>query len=358
MLKRMLMMAGLMIATGAPAQHYRPDFDPSRLKGPVVGLPNRVLVLGTPHLAGLAPAFRADNLQELLDRLASFTPQLIAIETLSGAQCDELRRYPARYKDTVESYCWDPAPARAATGLDVPVATAAAELALAAWPATPSAAQRRHLAALFLASADRFSALVQWLRLPAVDRRPGDGIDAALATILDKLVVRRGEDSLIAAPLAARLGLERLVLMDDHSADAAVDDEAGYEAAIGKVWNNPAATRRKARDAELQKRLGTSDGLLALYRAYNAPGQGRRTFDSDFGAALDDRSAAQFGRQYVGYWETRNLRMAANIRDALGTRPGRRMLVIVGASHKSYLEAYLHQMHDVQLVDAESVLKR
>jgi hypothetical protein len=33
------------------------------------------------------------------------------------------------------------------------------------------------------------------------------------------------------------------------------------------------------------------------------------------------------------------------------------MLVIVGASHKGYLESYLHQMHDVRIVDAASVLK-
>jgi hypothetical protein len=33
------------------------------------------------------------------------------------------------------------------------------------------------------------------------------------------------------------------------------------------------------------------------------------------------------------------------------------MLVIVGASHKAYLEAYLNQMHDVQVVDAMKVLR-
>jgi hypothetical protein len=59
----------------------------------------------------------------------------------------------------------------------------------------------------------------------------------------------------------------------------------------------------------------------------------------------------------VGYWETRNLRMVANIRDVLGQTPGTRLLAIVGASHKPYYEAYLNLMHDVQLVDAEEVLR-
>jgi hypothetical protein len=94
-----------------------------------------------------------------------------------------------------------------------------------------------------------------------------------------------------------------------------------------------------------------------MYRAHNAPGMGRLVFDSDFGAALNEPSPQRFGRGYVGYWETRNLRMASNIRDVLGARPGIRMLVIVGASHKGYLEAYLHQMHDVRIVDAAPLLR-
>jgi hypothetical protein len=49
--------------------------------------------------------------------------------------------------------------------------------------------------------------------------------------------------------------------------------------------------------------------------------------------------------------------MASNIRDAIAAQPGGRTLVIVGASHKGYLEAYLNQMHDVRIVDALQVLR-
>ena len=49
--------------------------------------------------------------------------------------------------------------------------------------------------------------------------------------------------------------------------------------------------------------------------------------------------------------------MAANTRAVLADPPGERMLVIVGASHKGYLEAYLNEMHDVRLADAGSLLR-
>jgi hypothetical protein len=349
------LLAAAMLCTASA--HAQDIFDPGRLKGPARGTPNEVLVLGTAHLSGLKEPFQPASLRLLNERLAAWRPQTIAIEALSGMQCDGLRRYPHRYKDTVTDYCWDPAPARAATGLDVPAASAEAERLLAAWPASPSAAQRRHLAAVFLAGGERASALVQWLRLPEAERHAGDGLDAALVAVLDKQRARRNEDTLIAAPVAAALGLERVVAMDDHTSDIMIADEKAWGEAVMKAWNNPASAQRKQQETALYAKLGDADGVLAMYRAFNDPAQARLVFQGDFGAALEEGSSQQFGRQYVGYWETRNLRMASNIRDAIAGQPGSRTLVIVGASHKGYLEAYLNQMHDVRIVPTAQVLR-
>ncbi len=316
------------------------------------------MVLGTPHLSGLPQSFAPANLEVLLKRIQAWQPQAIAIEALSGPQCDFMRRHPARYDSTsVDRYCWDPAPARAATGLDVPAAAAEAERLLASWPAQPTPNQRRRLSAVFLAAGDQASGLVQWLRLPSSERRPGDGLDEVLVARLEALRGRRNENMLIAAPLAARLGHDRVYPMDDQTAGRPVADIKAYGGAITRAWDNPATAKRKAMDERLAARLGTDEGVLAMYRAHNAPALGRLVFDSDFGAALEEPSPQKFGRGYLGYWETRNLRMAANIRDMLTARPGIRALVIVGASHKGYLEAYLDQMHDVHLVNTDEVLR-
>ena len=145
--------------------------------------------------------------------------------------------------------------------------------------------------------------------------------------------------------------------MDDHTADAPVADEKGYAAAISKAWDNPATAKRKSQSEELGAKLGQPGAMLAMYRALNAPDQAELAFASDFGAALEEPSAGRFGRGYLGYWETRNLRMASNIRDMFAMQPGIRALVVVGASHKPYLESYLDQMHDIMVVDAEAVLR-
>lgn len=351
----------LLSAGAALAEEYRPIFRPDTLKGPPAGRPNEVLVLGSPHLSAAPSIFMPSMLMPLLDRLAAWRPTAIATEDLSGLQCDALRRYPARYVETVKDYCPDPTTAARATGLDVPSANAEAEQLLAAWPSKPTAANRRHLAAIFLAAGERNSALVQWLRLPQAERRASDSLNDELVAALTKLETRRNESGLIGATLAARLGLERTWSVDDHSADTPnstdpVERKAAGEA-ITRAWDNPVTRARQAEGVQLDQGMAKPDGILTMYRALNAPTAPLLAYRSDFGAALMEPSPQQFGRGYVGYWETRNLRMVANIRDVLSQNPGTRLLAIVGASHKGYYEAYLNQMHDVRLADASAVLR-
>lgn len=346
----------LTMAAGAPPP-YVPAFDPSALKDGGAA-PSEMLVLGTPHLAGLPADFAPENLEPLLARLAAWKPAIITIEAVSGPDCERLIRYQALYPGTSD-YCWDPAAAQKAVGLDMVAATVEADRLLGAWPANPAPGDRRRLAALFLAGAEPASALVQWLRLPASERRAGDGLDDTLVAMLDKLTARRNENYRVGSVLAARLGLERVHATDDHSADAttaSLDKDPGYGAALQRIWDTPLVKERIATDKALEAKLDGA-GVMALYRFYNRPATMRLAYDSDFGAALADATPQNYGRRYAGWWETRNLRMVGNIRAAMATQPGARTLAIVGASHKGYFEAYLNMMHDVRLVDAETILK-
>jgi hypothetical protein len=347
------------LAHAASAQQYQPDFDPTQFKGPAASPPSEIMVLGTPHLSQMKQ-FDIAHLAALNARLAAWGPQLIAIEAMSGLHCDKLRHYPQRYADTVKTYCRDTAAGQRATGLDVGAATERADQILAQWRkpgAQPTPAQRRELAAVFLAGGEQASALVQWLRLPEGERHEGEGLDAALVALLRGLETKRDESLQIATRLAARLGIDKLVPMDDQSSETVDEDPKASGAAIMKAWDNPATRQRQVQDKALQAAATDDAGVLAMYRAYNAPGAARLVFESDFGAAMNEPSPQRYGRGYLAYWEARNLRMAANIRAGLETRPGARMLVIVGASHKGYLEAYLNLMHDLRIADTGPVLK-
>lgn len=333
-----------------------PSASIAELREEMASPPSEVMVLGTAHLSGLPSTFSPEELAPLIDRLAAFKPEIIAIEALSGADCDMLSRYVAIYPGTANDYCGSADVARQATGLDVPAATAEVKKMLDAWPSAPTAVDRRHLAALFSAANDRASALVQWLRLPETERHPGDGLDARLVEELNLRKTRMNENYQIAAVLAARLGLERVYPTDDHSSDS-ITATLGpdFEKAITDIWRTEAtnlADYRKKVDAP-----APGQGIIDYYRLLNDPASLMTSIKADFGAALKDKAPPHYGRQYVAWWETRNLRMVANIRAAFGNKPGARVLSIVGMSHKPYFDAYLGMMHEVRLVDTLTILK-
>jgi hypothetical protein len=348
----------LLLLAMATAATAKPVFDPRVLRSAVAGPPSEVLVLGSPHLSQLPPGFRPELLAPLLDRLAAYKPDIITIEGLSGQDCEALLRYKALYDSAWEDYCWPADEAEKATGLKVPEATVAVEKTLATWPANPTAADRRRLASLFLAANDRSSAQVQWLRLPESERHAGDGLNDALVTVLRRKPGKFNENYDIGAALAARLGLERVYPADDHSADRiTMNAPPSYGEAVQAAWKSQGMPPMRAEFERRTKALTDGTAVLDLYRFLNSPKAQRESVMTDMGAASREKSPQHWGRHYVAWWETRNLRMVANIRASFGNRPGARVLAIVGATHKPYFDAYLDLMSDVKLLDTGTVLR-
>lgn len=327
---------------------------PAAFAGPAT----TVMVLGTPHLSGMAKTLQPAWLTPLLDRLAATRPDLIVIEAISGEQCDQLRRFDALYAGAAEGYCASVEVAVRSVGLEQPAATVEVQKTLAAWPASPTPAQRRHLAALFAASGDRASALVQWLRLPEGERHEGDGIDAPLAGLMGETLAKFNENTALAAVLAARLGHERVYPVDDHTADAIqAARQTEIEASLGRIWNSPAAAQLGGEMGKRSAAIRSGADLLAHYRWMNLPSTQKAFEDVDQAAAARDNTPPYLGRHYLAWWEARNLRMVASIRVAAGNQPGARVLAIVGSSHKRPYERYLAMMTDIQVQNVAPVLR-
>jgi hypothetical protein len=339
-----------------------PAFDPRQHKHEIAGRPAEILVLGTTHLSQLPHPVDPKLFDPLLDRLARFKPQIITVEGLSGEECDTLLHFkPQHGSDTWDTYCWPTDEIEKATGLNVSQAQAQVDLTLADWPGSPVPAQRRHLAMLFLAANDRGSAMVQWLRLPETERHSGDGLTAPMVDILERKGKPLNENYTIAARLAARLGLERIYEADDHTADTPLDEKSpqgqAYARAIEGAWKARPAPPVRHQEDRLEANIRSGADILALYRLMNEPETQRATIASDMGRNASFSSPELYGRQYVAWWETRNLRIVANIRATLQHDPQARVLSIIGATHKGYLDAYLDMMQDVRLIDAEQFLR-
>jgi hypothetical protein len=339
---------GLMLPLAAQAQG-----DLATLDRDMAGPRSQVLVLGTMHLSQLPKTFNPTALDNMLNRLAAFKPDIITIESLSGEECDLAARQRAKYG---ADYCAPTDEAKAATGLDLTAAIAEVDQTFKTWPSQPTPAQRRHLAALLLAANDRPSAYVQWLHLPVAERRVGDGLNSVLVDKLTKIAVNNNENYLIGSRLAARLGLQRVYATDNHTGDnIIVTDEKAFGQSVEAAWKAGGAALQE-QDKQQDARALEVD-LLPLYRELNDPAGLRIRADGNVRSALRAKSPENYPQMWVAGWEIRNLRMVANIRETFRERPGARILSIVGATHKPWFDAWLGQLQGVDIVDAEVILK-
>jgi len=367
MLITLLLSASLLSPTEAPLAVVNPKTDTEFAQAVYLadqaamqrGGLSQIAVLGTSHLSALPADFDKSRLAPLLKRLAAFAPDKILIEALSGAQCDYLRDYQFAYPDTAEQYCYDPTVARKALQLTGAEASKRiAELVAIAAKDRP-AAERRRLSALFMAAGNPVSALVQWLRLPQTERISADGLTTELVSQLEKRSLQLNENISIAAALAVQLGHEQVYPVDDHTGDAAIGsmDEKVFVPEIRQIWDNEWATKRSTLLDQQQQHFvqNKNANVLLWYLQTNSVEEARRAVAGDFGAAAGAKVPGNSGRKYLAYWETRNMRMAANIRETIG--PGSKVLAIVGSAHKAYYERYLGVSSDLSIVDIRTLLR-
>lgn len=322
------------------------------------GQPTEVMVLGTPHLSQLDERFKADRLEPLIARLAAWKPAVVTVENPTGRDCDEAAARPDLFGRDVDRYCQDAATARTALGVSQTGAEAAIDAVLDQPAAERAPVERRRLAALFFAAGDPSSALVQWLRLPAAEQKADAVLPEALVIRLGRIAASRNESHALAARVAVRAGLERVHPVDDYSGSRITSPYTkALSDRIDAIWNNAHVKAQETASKAATERLLTGGDIFAFYRWTNDPRTLANKMRGDFAAAAADTGADRAGRRYLAYWETRNLRMVANIRHAYGKHAGERVLSVVGSSHKPYFERYLGMLSDTRIVDAAAVLR-
>lgn len=363
-MKQLILAIAVTLAAVAPAAAQNRAFDPREYHGRHIGEPTQILVIATPHLSGTPDTFDPAVLEPLLQRLESFRPDAIAIEALPGRTIDQLWTWRESYPQAAQQYGGRAMAlsgiTRGLLGMDMAQADAEIRRTLADWPTSPTPAQRRRLAALFIAAGDPSSAMVQWWRLDPSERIADDNVSRLLAEQLATFdtIARRNENHLIASRLAVRLGQERVFPTDDQSDDVPPDFETNITAFMEEPWmaqlmSDPGFTPLR----EAPQHLTTPEEALATYRLVNGWRAGRTDANGQWLNMINRESPNNVGRARVAAWEVRNLRQVANIREVSARYPGGRILVIVGSAHKPWFDAYLSMMSDVEIVDAARILR-
>lgn len=353
----LLLSAGWLFST---AQQEKP-FDPAAAK-PNLGLPQtQVMVLGISHLDAASSKFQTSWLEPLLCRLRFYNPQVVLTEAMPGEQIMGLDAY-AVYHGEAGKY----------GGSTLQMAkTAQADLCLSAAQALVkadslllkkdlTASQRRHLAALFVAAAEPFSATVQWMRLADTERIAGDGILSSMVKILNRFATHRNEIASIASRVAADVGRERVYGAGDHSSDTAIPDFKDMQQAVNAepglvdLFNHKTATFRAVPEDTMK--LSSAAQVMPVLKWKNSARFGELDADAQWFSMLRSTKMDTYGRQRVAAWEAQNLEMAVAIRKATAPIAGGRALLVVGAAHKPFIEAYLRMFTDIEIVSVTDLL--
>jgi hypothetical protein len=296
--------------------------------------PTEILVVGTPHLSEVGSCLAVG---ELLDRLARWRPDVIAVEWLPASTVEALtHRNDEIAQDLRESFAKHSlaGAALAKTALDRGAITDRAREVL-----------------LLLAAYEYPSAVLHWDELHADERA---GVPPELATMLDESVRSPDEVFRIAVPLARRLGLARVALVDDFGGDETfarrADDFARDVAAAPAVKQVASAPLYAESKQRLSAACRDPHALAVHYDWINSRDYANHDVALQWGIWFRTHFASGLDRARYAAWEARNLAIAANIRKESSFTPGKRVLVIYGAAHKPFLDAYLAQLLDVRVV--------
>ena len=85
----------------------------------------------------------------------------------------------------------------------------------------------------------------------------------------------------------------------------------------------------------------------------NSAEHGEADVDAQWGLFLRTHLESGLDRSRLALWEVRNLNIASHVRRASAHSPGGRVLVVIGAGHKPFLDDLLGRMADVEIIEFE-----
>lgn len=323
----------------------------------------QVLVLATPHLRELGKDLNRKAVYPLMARLQSFAPDAVGVESLPPSVIRSMKAQGDSFAPVLNRFAGDALQwgKRARKILALPYKELMSETSalLAAGADRPD--DRRALALRLLALGNVPSAVLQWAYLDAGRRGGGNDVPPEIADFLTEKLGSSNEIYALAVPLAKRLGHNRLASIDDHSDKNAflpIADELNTELQkhplLAEVQS--AQLYKDARDILL--RSNRNENLVPAYRFYNSADYGRKDVRTQWDLFLRTRLKSGLDRTRLALWDVRNFLIAAHVRRLTAEHPGGRILIIIGASHKPFLEAFLSQAMDIRIVPAEEVLGR
>jgi Family of unknown function (DUF5694) len=319
----------------------------------------QILVLATPHLQAVPTCLNPTSLDSVLAKLRAWNPQIIAIEALPAATIEAIEQRQDDFAEQLRPFAQRAISAAAAAAPQLALTPAQARKEIAQLLEAPTLSPEQHvrLVLLFAIGHEYPSAVLHWTVLTAAERAAA-ALPAELRTMLETSRTTASELYQLAVPLALQLGVRRLEQVDDFFGEEKYltrSDQFAKEVDASVIASAPPAFYDESQ-AKLEASCAEPQSLLKYYQWMNDPAYAKADVSLQWGLWFRTRFPSGLDRARYAGWEARNLAIAANIRKESSLVAGKRVLVIYGAAHKPFLDAYLSQLLDVRVVSSPAVL--
>lgn len=316
-----------------------------------------VLVLGTSHLNHIK-GFSQEAADPVIDALEKHNFDVVCIESMPTELLNDIAsRNDSTYLSLIESrgsFRLEMA-SKYQSKLGVSFVEGQKRITEILGNDSLSDAKRIELIRCYLAVGELYSAALQYSYLDKdVQINPKD-IDSSTVAVLQEYLAYSNESSSIALKLAKKQGHQRVEYIDNLQDEPIllthfpqfIPDYMKHKELIDSILNVPLF---KAIDS-LERSCIANNNLVPLYKFYDGNEYEQRNYDAEWKIWLTStnfESKSDLSRYAL--WEMRNLQIAANIMKTAAFHPNKRILVIIGASHKSFIDKYLSQSQNIKLL--------
>lgn len=312
----------------------------------------QILILGTPHLEQL-DNFQAPYLDKVLDRLQTMQFDAVAVEKMPAELLFDIsNRKEDHWQDlfnSVNNYFEFGFSHQ--KSIDLSFEEAQKNITELQLKKSLSEADRISLINSFICVYDIWSATLHYKQLD--DK---SSLSKNVIELLDKLSNTKNEINTIALEIATSGQLNQIHYIDNLQDETILLNEfpdflSDYETnaqSINELLNQSGFYDEIT---ALENEAINNKNLYQLYKFYNSNEYMSKDFEAQWALWFKTNFKSKTDRSRYALWEMRNLSITANILRVVASNPEKKILVVIGAAHKSFIEKYLRQIPDIELLE-------
>ena len=319
----------------------------------------KILVLGTHHLSQIID-FEPIMLDKVISKLDTFNFDVIGIEKMSGELLNDIRsrqdssfdgitkgRFGASYlavADTIQAI------------KNITFLEAKKNIQILLNKESLTINDRKKLLFNYLGTTDLPSAALQYQYINNKSIFTTE-FEKYIVHIIEKNIATHSEYYSLAVSLAKRENINQLQPIDNIQDESLlykyypdfIEDYKKHSDKLNKINQLPVYQKFN----QLIKEGIQANDLSKLYEFLNSDDYKTQDYNGQWSIWLKTNFPSGSDRARYSLWEMRNLQITANIMKVVARNPGKKILIIIGASHRGFLEEYLKQMEDVEVMKYE-----